>query len=57
MHMSTLVPPPGGDLLGPVLLPSTERADEVKRAEKLAKVPLSSREVSDLFMLAMRTMR
>ena len=51
--MSTLVPPHGGGALRPLLLPSTERADEIKRAEKLAKVPLSSRENSDLFMLAM----
>ena len=51
--MSTLVPPHGGGALKPLLLPVTERADEIKRAEKLAKVPLSSREVSDLFMLAM----
>jgi sulfate adenylyltransferase len=51
--MSTLVPPHGGGLLNPLLLPATERADEVKWAEKLVKVPLSSREVSDLFMLGM----
>ena len=51
--MSTLVPPHGGGALRPLLLPRTERADEIKRAEKLAKVPLSSRENSDLFMLAM----
>ena len=31
----------------------TERAGEIKRAEKLTKVPLTTREVSDLFMLAM----
>lgn len=51
--MSTLVSPHGGGPLKPLLLPTTERADEIKRAEKLTKVPLSSREVSDLFMLAM----
>ena len=51
--MSTLVPPHGGGSLKPLLLPTTERADEIKRSEKLTKVPLSSREVSDLFMLAM----
>ena len=51
--MSTLVPPHGGGPLKPLLLPRTERADEIKRAERLKKVPMSSREVSDLFMLAM----
>lgn len=51
--MSTLIPPHGGGALRPLLLPRTERADEIKRAGKLKKIPLSSREVSDLFMLAM----
>jgi sulfate adenylyltransferase len=51
--VSTLVPPHGGGPLKPLLLPVTERADEIKRAEHLKKVPLTSREVSDLFMLAM----
>ena len=51
--MSSLVPPHGAKTLKPLLLPETERADETKRAETLRKVPLSSREVSDLFMLAM----
>lgn len=51
--MPTLVPPHGGGPLRPMLLPRTERADEIERAEKLTKVPLASREVSDLFMLAM----
>lgn len=51
--MSTLIPPHGGGPLKPLILPRTERADEIRRAEKLTKVPLTSREVSDLFMLAM----
>jgi sulfate adenylyltransferase len=51
--MSTLVPPHGGGSLKPLLLPRTERAEEVKRADRLTKVPLTSREVSDLLMLAM----
>ncbi len=51
--MSTLVSPHGGGSLKSLLLPRTERADEIKRAEKLKKVPMSSREVSDLFMLGM----
>ena len=51
--MSNLVPPHGTDSLKPLLLPETERADELQRAESLKQVPLSSREVSDLFMLGM----
>jgi sulfate adenylyltransferase len=51
--MSTLVPPHGADSLKPLLLPETERPDEARRAERLKQVPLSSREVSDLFMLGM----
>jgi sulfate adenylyltransferase len=34
-------------------MPETERAEEAKRAEKLRKIPLDSRAVSDVFMLAM----
>ena len=51
--MATLIPPHGGGALRPLLLPSSERAGEIRRAEKLTKVPLTTREVSDLFMLAM----
>ena len=51
--MSKLVAPHGGGPLKPLLLPRTERAEEIRRAKKLKKVPLTSREVSDLFMLAM----
>jgi sulfate adenylyltransferase len=51
--MSTLVPPHGSQSVKPLLLPETERAAERKRAEKLKKVPLDSRAVSDVFMLAM----
>jgi sulfate adenylyltransferase len=51
--MSNLVPPHGADTLKPLLLPEAERAAEAKRAEGLQQVPLSSREVSDLFMLGM----
>ena len=35
------------------MLPETERVEERKRAEKLKKIPLDSRAVSDVFMLAM----
>ncbi len=51
--MSTLIPPHGAESLIPLLLPENERPDELERAGKLKRVPLSSREVSDLFMLAM----
>ncbi len=51
--MSKLVPPHGAETLKPLLLPETERADQRKRAEKLKQVPMSSREISDFFMLAM----
>ncbi len=51
--MSKLVPPHGSDRVQPLLLPEAERADARRRAETLPKIPLSSREVSDLFMLGM----
>ena len=51
--MSTLVPPYGAECLKPLLLPEIELAEEAGRARHLKTVPLSSREVSDLFMLGM----
>ena len=51
--MSQLVPPHHSEQVKPLLLPESERADERKRAEKLRKVPLDTRAVSDVFMLAM----
>ena len=51
--MSTLIAPHGSDTLRPLLLPEDERDEALKRARTLKRVPLSSREVSDLFMLAM----
>lgn len=51
--MSNLVPPHGAKTLNPLLVPETERAEEARRAAGLRKIPLSSREVSDLLMLAM----
>src|SRR6185437_15488567 len=51
--MSTLVPPHGSESVKPLLLPEVERAEEQKRAEKLKKIPLDTRAVSDVFMLAM----
>ncbi len=51
--MTQLVPPHGAASLKPLLVPATERADQLDRAKHLKQVPLTSREVSDLFMLAM----
>ena len=51
--MSQLVPPHGGGELKPRLIPAIERAEELKRAANLKKVPMASRETSDVIMLAM----
>ena len=51
--MPKLVPPHGSESVKPLLLPEMERAAERQRAEKLRKIPLDSRAVSDVFMLAM----
>src|SRR3981189_3398898 len=51
--MSKLVPPHGSESVKPLLLPETERVEERKRAQTLKKIPLDSRAVSDIFMLAM----
>jgi sulfate adenylyltransferase len=51
--MPQLVPPHYSQQVKPLLLQETERVEERKRAEKFRKIPLDSRTVSDLFMLAM----
>jgi len=51
--MPKLVPPHCSQTLKPLLLPVSERAEELKRAEKLTTIALDSRAVSDVFMLAM----
>src|SRR5690348_17240550 len=51
--MSKLVPPHNSEQVKPLLLPETERGEECKRAAKLRKIPLDSRTVSDVLMLAM----
>jgi len=51
--MPQLVPPHGCETVKPLLLPESERDAELKRAETLQKIPLDSRAVSDVFMLAM----
>ena len=51
--MSKLVEPHGGEGLKALLAPLSERAAELERARGLTKVPMTSREVSDVLMLAM----
>ncbi len=51
--MSKLVAPHGGGGLKALLAPRAERAEQLVRAQGLKKVPMSSREVSDLLMMAM----
>jgi sulfate adenylyltransferase len=51
--MSKLVSPHGGGTLKPLLAPEAERTAELKRAATLKQVPMSSRETSDLVMMAM----
>jgi sulfate adenylyltransferase len=51
--VSKLVAPHGSGELKALLAPQTERAEELARAQGMTQVPLSSREVSDLLMLAM----
>jgi sulfate adenylyltransferase len=51
--MSKLVQPHGGGSLKPLLLPEIERKEELKRAATLKKVPMTSRETSDVIMFAM----
>jgi sulfate adenylyltransferase len=51
--MSQLVKPHGAHSVKPLLLSETERNEERGRAARLKKIPLDSRAVSDVFMLAM----
>ncbi len=48
---SNLVPPHGGDELVILLLEGEEHAAEVKKAEGLKKVPMTSRETGDLIFM------
>ncbi len=50
--MSKLVKPHGADELKPLLLSGDELKAEMKKAESLPKVVMSSRETSDLIMMA-----
>jgi len=49
--MSNLVKPHGADELKPLLLSGDELKEELKKAESLPKVVMSSRETSDLIMM------
>ena len=51
--MPALIAPHGGAGLKPLLLPADQRTEALERARTLKRLPLSTREVSDLFMLAM----
>jgi sulfate adenylyltransferase len=51
--VSKLVSPLGGNGLKALLAPRRERAEELVRARGLQKVPMTSREVSDVLMMAM----
>lgn len=51
--MSELVLPHGSKEILPLLLSKNESESEIQRAKHFQKVPLTSREVSDLFMLGM----
>jgi sulfate adenylyltransferase len=49
--MSKLVPPHGSSSLKPLLLEGPACAEELKRAQQMKKVPMTSRETSDLIMM------
>lgn len=49
--MVKLVSPHGSEELKILLLPESKRAEELKKAETLIKVPMTTRETSDLIML------
>ncbi|MBD3402129.1 sulfate adenylyltransferase [candidate division GN15 bacterium] len=51
MATSKLIPPHGSDELKILLLDGKEREDELKRAESLPKVTMTTRETGDLIML------
>ena len=49
--MSNLVPPHGSPELKPLLLEPSAAKEELNKAEKLKKIPMTSRETSDLIMM------
>jgi len=50
--MASLVSPHGSATLKPLLLDGKAKAEELAKAQKLPKVPMTSRETSDLIMMA-----
>jgi len=51
--MPQLVPPHASEMIRPLLVPENAQAEALERAETLLRVPITSREVSDLLMLGM----
>ncbi|MEW5994442.1 MAG: sulfate adenylyltransferase, partial [Candidatus Zixiibacteriota bacterium] len=51
MNKSKLISPHGSDTLKILLLEGKEKDEELKRAEKLPRIVMSSRETGDLIML------
>ena len=49
--MSKLVPPHGSSALKPLLLEPSQAKEELKRASGMKKIPMTSRETSDLIMM------
>jgi len=49
--MAKLVPPHGSKELKPLLLQGKQLEEEAKKAQGLKKVPMTSRETSDLIMM------
>jgi sulfate adenylyltransferase len=49
--MSKLIPPHGGGELRPLLLEDEARREELRKAEHLKKVPMTTRETGDLIMM------
>jgi sulfate adenylyltransferase len=49
--MSKLVPPHGSKELNPLLLDGQAKAEEIRKAKGLKKIPMTSRETSDLIMM------
>jgi len=49
--MSRLVPPHGSAELKPLLLAAEERDEELRKAQTLKRVPMTTRETSDLIMM------
>ena len=49
--MSKIIPPHGGGELRPLLLDEAARREELERAKGLKKLPMTSRETSDLIMM------